>query len=489
MDIGAAIERLERIAVVRTDAAAIPDELTGALRACHELTAFLAAAEADLARRLTASVSFPEATIADITRDTLSAATKTIERSTTLDALPAMAAALDTARTTPAHIDAITRETKNIDPRERDHVNERLDTLVDIATHATVDQFRRRVRTEIERARSDDGTDRLERQRRATRLRTWTDTDGMWNLRGRFDPITALRISSALDRAVEASFADAAPDTSPSDPIDKQHHLRALALASLVDGTDSARRPGRPEFVAVIDISAPPPETSTSMPAADGPCGHRATSSTGGAPTGDGRPMTTRRTTSRIGGSQRRGGSERSGSPNDRTDEPVLRTERADGAPARPPTPADSCRAGPRVTWPIPIEVPTPVLAQMIEDADTTTVVVRDGVVLHAPGRLDLARTTRLANRAQRRALRALYPTCAIPSCTVAYDRCKLHHITWWRHGGTTDLQNLLPVCVRHHTKIHDSGWIVHLDHHRRLTLTLPDGTTRTTDPPRRDTS
>ena len=42
---------------------------------------------------------------------------------------------------------------------------------------------------------------------------------------------------------------------------------------------------------------------------------------------------------------------------------------------------------------------------------------------------LHLGRTTRLANRAQRRALRALYSSCAIPGCTGAYDRCKLHHV------------------------------------------------------------
>ena len=57
------------------------------------------------------------------------------------------------------------------------------------------------------------------------------------------------------------------------------------------------------------------------------------------------------------------------------------------------------------------------------------------------------SRRPRLANRAQRRALRGLYATCAIPGCRVRYSRTKLHHIIWWRHGGSTDLENLLPVC------------------------------------------
>jgi hypothetical protein len=45
------------------------------------------------------------------------------------------------------------------------------------------------------------------------------------------------------------------------------------------------------------------------------------------------------------------------------------------------------------------------------------------------PGTLDLGRASRLANRAQRRALRALYAACAIPGCPVGYDHCKLHHL------------------------------------------------------------
>ena len=109
---------------------------------------------------------------------------------------------------------------------------------------------------------------------------------------------------------------------------------------------------------------------------------------------------------------------------------------------------------------------------------------VRNGVVLHAPGNLNLGRTTRLANRAQRRALRGLYATCAIPGCGVRYDHCKLHHVIWWRHGGRTDLDNLLPVCSRHHHKIHDSGWQVTLGPNRQLTIRYPDGTVQTTGPP-----
>jgi hypothetical protein len=125
-------------------------------------------------------------------------------------------------------------------------------------------------------------------------------------------------------------------------------------------------------------------------------------------------------------------------------------------------------------------------LTALAGDANTHAVVVRNGVVRNAPGELNLGRTTRLANRAQRRALRGLYRTCAIPGCAVHYDRCKLHHVIWWRNQGRTDLNNLLPVCAVHHGRIHNDNWVIELGPNRELTLTLPDGTTHATGPPGR---
>ena len=43
----------------------------------------------------------------------------------------------------------------------------------------------------------------------------------------------------------------------------------------------------------------------------------------------------------------------------------------------------------------------------------------------------------------QPRVLHGVHPTCVIPGCDVGFERCKIHHITWWRHGGHSDLDNL----------------------------------------------
>ena len=90
---------------------------------------------------------------------------------------------------------------------------------------------------------------------------------------------------------------------------------------------------------------------------------------------------------------------------------------------------------------------------------------------------LDVGRTERTANRAQRRALRAMHRTCAHPDCTVGFSACRIHHVRWWwEHNGLTDIDNLLPLCERHHHLVHEGGWILTMTPDRVVTWTRPDG-------------
>jgi hypothetical protein len=66
----------------------------------------------------------------------------------------------------------------------------------------------------------------------------------------------------------------------------------------------------------------------------------------------------------------------------------------------------------------------------------------------------------------------------------VSFDYCAIHHLTWYRHQGKTDIDNLLPICTKHHHLAHEGGWKLALDTHRNLTITYPDSTTMTTGPP-----
>jgi hypothetical protein len=106
-------------------------------------------------------------------------------------------------------------------------------------------------------------------------------------------------------------------------------------------------------------------------------------------------------------------------------------------------------------------------------------------VVLNGQGQaLDVGRSARTANRAQRRALRAMHRTCAHPECTVTFEACRIHHITpWLQPAGDTDIDNLLPLCETHHHLVHEGGWNLTMTPDRTATWARPDGTHHHTGP------
>ena len=87
-----------------------------------------------------------------------------------------------------------------------------------------------------------------------------------------------------------------------------------------------------------------------------------------------------------------------------------------------------------------------------------------------------VGRTRRRATREQRLQLRALYPTCPLDG--TPFDRCEVHHVNVpWESGGDTELDNLLPISLDWHHRIHDRGWTLKMASDRSLTLWRPDGT------------
>jgi uncharacterized protein DUF222/HNH endonuclease len=116
--------------------------------------------------------------------------------------------------------------------------------------------------------------------------------------------------------------------------------------------------------------------------------------------------------------------------------------------------------------------LPVATVRRLCCDADILPVVFGgDGEVL------DVGRSCRLANRAQRRALRAMQRTCAHPHCSVPFDACRIHHVSYWERGGVTDLANLVPLCERDHHLVHEGGWNLQLFADRRTVWRTPDGT------------
>ena len=255
---------------------------------------------------------------------------------------------------------------------------------------------------------------RFTQQRRDTALHTWTDKrTGMFRLSGRFDPLSGVVIHGHLQAMLAALFAEGVPSTCPEDPAGKQDHLPAVALLALIMQQQSAG------LTLVPNQPAASPGTSSDerngeVDPCDGDCDANADLAR--------IVVVLPRRPSRFG-----------------------RPEIVVVVDARQPT-LDANGGTPVIDWGLPVEVPPRALEDLFKRADALPIIVADGVVLRAPGEMNLGRSTRLASRAQRRALRALYPSCAVPGCCVAFEFTKPHHVHYWEHGDPTDLDNLVPL-------------------------------------------
>jgi len=72
---------------------------------------------------------------------------------------------------------------------------------------------------------------------------------------------------------------------------------------------------------------------------------------------------------------------------------------------------------------------------------------------------VDLGRSRRLYNAAQRKALRLRDRECRAEGCTVPAAWCEAHHRTPWAQGGKTDLADGVLLCSHHHHRAHDSAY------------------------------
>ena len=83
--------------------------------------------------------------------------------------------------------------------------------------------------------------------------------------------------------------------------------------------------------------------------------------------------------------------------------------------------------------------------------------------------RHDMGRTSRQVPSPLRELLGTLDgERCRFPGCT-RHQRLHAHHVRYWSDGGLTDLANLVLVCGRHHTLIHQHSFRLLLHPDRRL--------------------
>ena len=99
-----------------------------------------------------------------------------------------------------------------------------------------------------------------------------------------------------------------------------------------------------------------------------------------------------------------------------------------------------------------------------------TVIEDRDGNVL------GLGRLTREPSAWMTRQVRYRDRECRFPGCG-ARRFTEAHHIMWWRHGGRTDLDNLLLICSFHHRLVHEHGWSVRRNAGDEVEWLRSDGT------------
>jgi hypothetical protein len=85
---------------------------------------------------------------------------------------------------------------------------------------------------------------------------------------------------------------------------------------------------------------------------------------------------------------------------------------------------------------------------------------------------IDVGRSKRVVSEPGRRALAARDGHCRWPECDRPPSRSAAHHLVHWIHGGSSDLDNLILLCHRHHWMVHEGKWqIVRGDDGRILTI------------------
>jgi hypothetical protein len=89
---------------------------------------------------------------------------------------------------------------------------------------------------------------------------------------------------------------------------------------------------------------------------------------------------------------------------------------------------------------------------------------------------LGIGRKSRLVPKAIERAVRARDNNrCVFPGCNNRrFLAC--HHVEHWAHGGETKLDNLMLLCTKHHTLVHEGGFTIQKDFLDNWAFFRPDG-------------
>ncbi|MGH1489550.1 MAG: HNH endonuclease [Acidimicrobiales bacterium] len=96
---------------------------------------------------------------------------------------------------------------------------------------------------------------------------------------------------------------------------------------------------------------------------------------------------------------------------------------------------------------------------------------------------INVGRKYRTATDAQWAAVKTIHARCGWEGCAAPIGWCQAHHIREWENGGATDFDNLIPLCSKHHHRVHEGQWSIKLLPDRSLKIYKPNGTHHATVP------
>ncbi|TMC52959.1 MAG: DUF222 domain-containing protein [Chloroflexi bacterium] len=108
--------------------------------------------------------------------------------------------------------------------------------------------------------------------------------------------------------------------------------------------------------------------------------------------------------------------------------------------------------AGGEMEFSLPLSSST--IERMACDCSVSRVLLSEESVV-----IDIGRSRRVIAGPAKRALNARDGHCVWPGCERPASWCDGHHLVHWIRGGSTDLDNLVLLCHRHHWKVHEGGW------------------------------
>ena len=100
------------------------------------------------------------------------------------------------------------------------------------------------------------------------------------------------------------------------------------------------------------------------------------------------------------------------------------------------------------------LPISTRIVERLACDCNLTRVLLNSDSMV-----IDVGREKRIITGSRRRALVARDKHCRWPGCDRPAAWTNAHHLVHWIHGGTSDLDNQVLLCYRHHWMVHEGGW------------------------------